>query len=312
MKTKVGIVIGRFQVPQLTPAHQELLERVGLENAHVVVLLGVSPNDGRSAENPLTYIQRLTLFRHYGLHTILPLEDRPTNAEWSANVDRLLDFTFPHDRYEVTLYGGRLSFREAYTGAYPVQDISCNNTSSGTEARQSIVESQVEGFLQGQIYAMQTQFPRVYPTVDTIVWRTLDSITPQIEVLLIKRGDNGEWGFIGGFVDPQDESYERAAKREVYEEVGLTAEAGLKCVGSVKVNDWRYRGTRDGIMTTLFTMQYAFGPVVPNPQEVADYQWVKWDDISKFLSKTHSPLWQVAADHILAQVSSQTPLTESV
>lgn len=311
MKTKVGIVIGRFQVSDLTPAHRELLSRVKDENDCVVVLLGVSPNDGRSAENPLTFNQRLTLFRAHNL-TILPLQDRPENAEWSANVDRLLDFTFPSDRYDVTLYGGRLSFRDAYTGAYPVKPIECKNTSSGTEARQGIAESQAEGFLQGQIYAMQTQFPRVYPTVDTIVWRATPENGWNVEVLLIKRGDNGEWGFIGGFVDPQDESYERAAKREVYEEVGLTAESGVRYVGSVKVNDWRYRGTRDGIMTTLFTMQYSFGSVVPNPQEVADYQWVKWDEIGDILSKTHTPLWRVAADHILAQNSSQTPLTTTV
>lgn len=312
VKTKVGVVIGRFQVPQLTPAHAELLATVGAQNAHIVVLLGVSPNDGRSAENPLTYNQRLALFRDRGIHAVLPLEDRPENDEWSANVDRLLKFSYPPDRYEVTLYGGRLSFREAYTGAYPVTPIECKNTSSGTEARDRITESQIEGFLQGQIYAMQTQFPRVYPTVDTIVWRTTPENGWNVEVLLIKRGDNGEWGFIGGFVDPQDESYERAARREVYEEVGLTAESGLKCVGSVKVNDWRYRGTRDGIMTTLFTMQYSFGPVVPNPQEVADYQWVKWEDIDGILSKTHSPLWRVAADQILAQNCPRTPLTTTV
>lgn len=302
MKTRIGVVIGRFQVSQLTPAHVELLRRVKQENDNVVVLLGISPNDGRSAENPLTYNQRLVLFRAYGLHAVLPLQDRSTNVEWSWDVDRVLDFTFPRDRYDVTLYGGRQSFREAYSGAYIVKPIECTDTSSGTAARGAIAESQVEGFLQGQIYAMQTQYPRVYPTVDTIVWRAFGL---NIEVLLIKRGDNGEWGFIGGFVDPQDESYERAAKREVYEEVALTAEAGLKYVGSVKVNDWRYRGTRDGIMTTLFTMQYTFGPVVPNPQEVADYQWVQWDAIAGILSKTHTPLWQSAADHIMDQVSSQ-------
>lgn len=296
-KTKVGVIIGRFQVPQLTVAHVALIRNVARDNDQVAVLLGVSPTDGRSAENPLTFTQRRQLFAGppaiAGL--LLPIEDRPTDEEWSANVDKLLRFTFPPDRYEVTLYGGRKSFRESYRGSYPTADVTLDMSVSGTEMRENVKENQTPDFLAGAVYTLQTQFPRVYPTVDCIVWRDPGiEHGKDIEVLLIQRADNGEWGFIGGFVDPGDESYAAAAKREVYEEVGLTAESGVEFVGSTKVNDWRYRGTRDGIMTSLFLMQYSFGPVKINPEEVQDYQWVSCREIGNFLSQTHSPLWKLA------------------
>jgi bifunctional NMN adenylyltransferase/nudix hydrolase len=302
-KTRVGVVIGRFQVPKLSDAHIALISAVLAEQDSVAVLLGVSPTDGRTAENPLTFVQRQELFSESPVKTLLPIADRLTDEEWSRNVDMLLQTAFPLDRYVVTLYGGRKSFRASYRGNYLTKEVELNMAESGTDVRAAVKERQTPDFLKGQVYALQTQFPKVYPTVDCIVWR--DNGQPLdcgIEVLLIRRTDNGEWGFIGGFVDPQDESYAAACKREVYEEVGLTAESGVVCVGSVKVNDWRYRGTRDAIMTTLFTMQYAFGPVKVNPEEVQDYQWVSFSEIGKHLSKTHSPLWRLAADQIQSQI----------
>lgn len=42
-------------------------------------------------------------------------------------------------------------------------------------------------------------------------------------VLMQKRADNGQWGFPGGFMD-LEESVQDTARREVYEETGLTLE----------------------------------------------------------------------------------------
>jgi 8-oxo-dGTP pyrophosphatase MutT (NUDIX family) len=42
------------------------------------------------------------------------------------------------------------------------------------------------------------------------------------EILLEKRADNGYWGYAGGAVE-MDEAVEDAARRELYEETGLTA-----------------------------------------------------------------------------------------
>jgi 8-oxo-dGTP pyrophosphatase MutT (NUDIX family) len=44
-------------------------------------------------------------------------------------------------------------------------------------------------------------------------------------VLLVRHADNGQWGTVGGAVDP-DESPVDAAVRECLEETGVTVELG--------------------------------------------------------------------------------------
>lgn len=297
MKKNVGVIIGRFQVPALTEAHKTLVQTVAeKEQGLVVVLLGVSVNDGRCPENPLTFMQRAKLFANMPQNVmVLPLMDCPTDAEWSEQVDTILHTAYPPDRYNVTLYGGRKSFRESYCGRNSCVDIDLNIQVSGTEARFAVQEADTPEFLAGQVYALQTQYPKVYPTVDCVIWRKRDETRPT-EILLIQRPDTKEWSFPGGFVDPEDASYALACAREVYEELGLSNEYGLDCVGSVRVNDWRYRGTRDKIITTVFVMQYAWGPVRPNPEEVQDYQWVPVSDVRVTISETHKPLWRLALE----------------
>jgi bifunctional NMN adenylyltransferase/nudix hydrolase len=291
-KTKVGVIIGRFQVPKLTDAHRKMIEAVAADGNDVLAfLVGVSPTDGRSAENPLSFAQRQPLF---GAAMVFPLADEPTDEGWSKSVDALLDSTFPADRNVVTLYGGRKSFEASYTGHYPCQHVDVGSDISGTATREAVKASASPEFLAGQIYALTTQYPRCYPTVDTIVWRSYADHPMEREVLMIRRADHGQWGFIGGFVDPSDESYEYAAKREVHEEVGLFAESALRYVASLPINDWRYQGTRDRIMTTLFLMQYSFGAVRPNPTEVQDYQWVKLDDVEALVAPVHRAIWTTA------------------
>lgn len=298
-KSRVGVVIGRFQVPKLTPAHLKVLESVRTDDNHlVVVLLGVSPNDGRCAENPLTYFQRVSVFNKIDSTIVtLPIWDEPDDAKWSRSVDNLIESTFPSDRYAVRLYGGRASFRETYSGQLPTAVVNTQEAISGTAYRAAVLESPSEDFLSGQTFALQTQYPHVYPTVDAIIWRpAIDPSVPEVEVLLIQRKDTNEWVFCGGFVDPTDETFERAIRREIFEEVGLTAEAGVRYVDSLHVNDWRYRGMRDQIFTSVYTMQYTFGAVRPNPKEVQDFQWVRLSQVPGILAHHHKPLLQAAFD----------------
>lgn len=64
------------------------------------------------------------------------------------------------------------------------------------------------------------KYPRPALTVDAIVFRK----SLKLEVLLIERGAEpfkNMWAFPGGFVD-MDETVEKAAERELFEETGLT------------------------------------------------------------------------------------------
>lgn len=109
------------------------------------------------------------------------------------------------------------------------------------------------------------------------------------EVLLCSKGAIGDgWGFIGGFVDPKDASLEDAAKREVLEETGL--EIATPCYrGSHRIQDWRYRGREDQILTSFFTAKYLFG--MPRAaDDIVEVEWVSVITVHNRISQAHAKL----------------------
>lgn len=298
-KSTVAVVVGRFQVPKLTSAHEDVFRAIVEEHSpdYLMVVLGVSPTDGRSARNPLTFAQRqevvlsATVGKMYPLDTILPLSDHADDRTWSNNLDRLIRAAYPPDRYIVMLYGGRDSFSGSYTGTYPVINLSTlvSDKTSGTDVRENIIERTCDvSFLEGQTFALNSQYPRAYATVDGVVFNRDDR-----SVLLIRRADNDEWGFVGGFVDPTDASLEEAVKREVREEVGLVGDGSAKYLGSMIVNDWRYRRGKDKIITSVFLIPHAWGDVTCDPDEVAEVRWASIDGLAVdlLISAAHRRLW---------------------
>lgn len=91
--------------------------------------------------------------------------------------------------------------------------------------------------------------PIVYPTVDCAIFYSNE----YTQIYLAKKPNQDKWRFVGGFVDPNDFSYQQAAIREAFEETGLECKIG-EFVTSMKINDPRYNYKEDKVITTLFTM----------------------------------------------------------
>lgn len=75
------------------------------------------------------------------------------------------------------------------------------------------------------------EYPRPALTVDAVVLR---GPAEAREVLLVRRGAEpyrGRWALPGGFVN-EDEPLEHAARRELAEETGLTAEEPMRQIGA--------------------------------------------------------------------------------
>ncbi len=114
--------------------------------------------------------------------------------------------------------------------------------------------------------------------------------TPALDVLLIKRADAPEfWQSVTGSKDLPDETYEQAARREVFEETGIDCQPGS--VWQDNLSDWglennyeiyprwRHRYAPGVFFNTehLFGLEVPAGtPVRLSPREHTDYRWLPY------------------------------------
>lgn len=249
----LGVVIGRFQVPKLHAGHIALMNKALLSHDHALILIGV-PSFTGTKKNPLDFptvramVDNAISSSYKSKTTILPIFDVRSDEEWSKSVDHLIHTLYPFDK--VTLYHGRDSFKEYYSGKHVCEAVDVPNTKSGTEMRDSAGLSHVhsEDFRRGMIYQSYHKWPRINPTVDIVVYDEAAN-----KILLGTKKDSPLFRFPGGFVDARDGSFYNAAKRELQEETGIVVDAldNLEFVGSTLVNDGR--STPDNvIMTSLY------------------------------------------------------------
>jgi len=254
--TDVGVVIGRFQVPNLHQGHRSLLDLVATRHKRVLVLLGSPAWKGGKAD-PLDYHTRVLMFnQEYPQFLLAPIVDQQSDDTWSEHVDRIIGDIFP--LCNVTLYGARDSFITHYHGRYAVKEIVQSVESSGTELREqtSAVPLDKESFRSGVIYGILNNPNPVMATVDGAVLR----IGPTyLDVVLIRKPDEKLLRFPGGKVDADDESYEAAINREVREETGLEVEKPIYVTSSCSLPDWRANGAGIAAHTSLFALRYIYG-----------------------------------------------------
>lgn len=286
--TSIGVLVARFQVAELTEGHKELLDFVlAKKHNQNVIFLGVAPTKA-TKNNPLDFDSRRRMLEeaYPGQFTIMFQEDRPTDDQWSAELDERLSIIA--NGRDVVLYGSRDSFGKHYTGKYTFCEFKQHIYCSGTEQRlltgKTIKSS--SDWRKGCIYATQNRYPAVYPTVDCAIFDD-DDLS---EIYLARKHDEKLFRFVGGFSDPGDNSFEQAAKREASEETGMETEV-LGWVGSVKIDDWRYRNEQDKVITNLFAMKRVFG--VPEAKDdICELRKIKFAECHEcHIIKEHRPLW---------------------
>lgn len=289
---RVGVVVCRVQVDDLHTGHLALIRAIQEAHPYVCVLLGVHPAPA-DERDPLDFRLREAMIRyHVPVATILPVCNHEDDAAWSQAVDATVRLAFPTDGY--VLYGGRDSCLDHYHGSAKKRTLDLGfDAESGTAIRERIRcnPEHTRHFRAGVIYAHQTTYARVSPTVDLAVLKGQD-------VCLIRKPGLAKWGFPGGFVSPADASYEQAARRELMEETGLTLEVDPTYVGSFRVDDWRTRGRKSVITTTLFTAPYFSGK--PRAQDdVEAAEWFALPTLPRHLvANAHLPLLDRLLRHL--------------
>ena len=123
-------------------------------------------------------------------------------------------------------------------------------------------------------------YPTSYQAVDIVIINAENNT-----ILLGQKWQNktrtepkSELRFCGGFVDPSDFSLEYAAKRECREEAGQNL--GItepNYVGSLRIDDPRYRNSEDKIMSAVFVSYYMFG-TAKGGDDIAKVGWyqINW------------------------------------
>jgi bifunctional NMN adenylyltransferase/nudix hydrolase len=273
-RTECGVIVARFQTHALHEAHRDLIKSVITRHDRVIIFLGLS-SLRNTANNPLDFKHRAAMinedFPDVEVHYI---DDNRCDARWSKNLDNQIIKWLP-PLFTATLYGSRDSFLKHYQGKFPTCELESEIFISGSQVRKDIIINypSSKDFRAGVISATGQRYPTSYQTVDVAVVN--EDFT---EVLLVKKPNENEWRFIGGFSDPRSSSLEEDARREVKEETGIEIYDPIY-IGSQLISDWRYRGEVDKIKTALFIAKYLFG----KPEGADDVEAAKWFPIDKVL-----------------------------
>jgi bifunctional NMN adenylyltransferase/nudix hydrolase len=272
---QLGVIIGRFQVPELTDGHKKLISHVRQQHGKVLIAVGCIVSKERTKRDPLDYGVREAMIKEFASDAlVIPVMDCPGNDEmWSQNLDATLRAICPTG--QITLYGGRDSFIPHYKGNHNTYKIELEFSPSGTDIREFTGNRiRVSGdFRAGVIYSMMNMYQRVYPTVDI-------AIISDGHVLMGRKPNEDLWRLPGGFVDIRDGSLEEAAAREAQEETGILIDPkDLIYLGSVRTTDGRYNPEKDdaAITTTLFVAEKWKG----YPKAADDIKEVLWHRVAR-------------------------------
>ena len=299
---KIGVIIARLQVAELHEGHKALINKVSALSNEVIIFLGTSVTKG-GRKNTLNYeTRKLMVLETFPFVSVYSLPDKRYDEVWSENVDKIIE-SISNNKAEVTLYGSRDSFKSHYSGKYEVVellDVAVEGI-SGTQDRLKIAEKPENSaaFRRGYIYGAYDNYDISFPTVDVAIFNDDYS-----KLLLGKKPDEKLFRFIGGFIN-RGENHKTAVRREAAEETGLVVD-GLKHIDSFVINDWRYRGSNDGILTTFYK-----GKVIMGHEKAADdIEELKWFDITTItdeeIMEEHRPLLKALKENLHLEIEFET------
>jgi hypothetical protein len=121
MEKRIGVIVGRFQVPYLGwyPGYKTLLKHVANESDQVLILLGESNSPNQS--NPLSFEHRQAMFaEEYPDFSVAQIPDMSDDIAWVHHLDAVIHNKLVRFALQTAvsaracLYGGIESFLTTY------------------------------------------------------------------------------------------------------------------------------------------------------------------------------------------------------
>lgn len=307
-KYDVGVLVGRFQVPDLTPAHRDLIDTVRANHDRVLVFLGLALTKV-TEEDPLDFSARRKMIEAAypdGDVEVYYVEDIPdNNPAWSARLDREIHRVLG-PKPTVMLYGGRDSFIRnpvtdelIYVGRYPTTELVSDDDAdwggiSGTDLREKASASvgSTRDFRWGVVWGANNGYMNPIPTVDVAIFND-----DETKILLVRKKYEKGWRFIGGFAECKLDTYEADARAEASQEANVAITDPEYMLSGI-VDDPRYRRGTRRIKTLLFKAKVQFGQA----KAADDVYEAKWFDLADLREDTfqplHRPLWRRLAEKL--------------
>ena len=303
-ENKTNIVVGRFQSPTLTEDQKNLLDySLSTSRTRPTVVLGLSPLKCTAA-NPLDYESRKAMIEaaYPDSFNFKYIKDQNSDEVWSNNFDNIvsqcLNVFDAQDSFKIL--GSKDGFLDHYTGEY------ANNFEEHTQTSYSSIVEQTKAYAKnvkntpewraGVAYAVSSQYPTVYPTVDCAIFDKDDFK----QIYLARKKDEKLYRFVGGFADPNDDSFEESALREAKEETGLKCK-NVKYLFSQKIDDFRYRNEKSKIITHMFSMVKENGRACAN-DDICELKLFNFNDLTEdMLQEEHRILLRRLKDKIVLE-----------
>lgn len=278
----LGVIVGRFQTPELHSSHKKLFDHVTSRHEKVLCILGMSPLKS-TKRNPLDFQQRKEMILEaYPNIICVYIKDTKEDDVWSKNLDEIIsDQLMPSQK--PLLYGSRDSFIKYYSGRYATEELESDSFISATEVRKAATRTthSSKDFRMGMICGASNRFPVNYVTVDVAI---MDK--NRTKVLLARKPDEKQYRFVGGFTDPQSNCIEEDAIREVLEETNCKINSPTY-ICSMRIDDWRYRNEDSKICTTFFIADYAGG----TPEAGDDVSEIRFFDVKDLIYEKGNSLY---------------------
>lgn len=298
MSERLAVLISRFQSSRLTGWDHSFLEFLRKNYKQTLVLLPTPPVKN-TLDNPLDFPTRKGML--HGLDKglfIVALSDTESDIEWSKKIDLAVEATFGAGSV-VDIHCSKDACAPFYSGLHkvieflPQPSITINSVKAELGDVSGLIES--HAWRAGMVYASTARFDMSYQRTDIVPYRIQNG---HFELLLSRKVGSKEYYTFGGPVKPIDETVEEASLRELREKAGFAGwRENLGYVGSTRVVDWRYRFSRDKVMSSVFLLAYSPSHGRVFPVKGTEAPWLREDSIMELISqKSRNQLGLVLAN----------------